>query len=233
VEPSDPRTTEPRDRAPIPFVFPRWANVVPLLLVVGVLGLLTFTTFAIWYWGSPSFVVQGYAPLQPVPYSHKQHAGDYGIDCRYCHNTVEVSPMAAVPPAQTCMNCHTVVKFDSPKLELIRKAVKEGTAVKWVRANKIADFAYFDHSRHLVKGVGCSECHGRVDQMEVVRVNAPLSMAWCLDCHRDPGPRLRPREDVTNMAWTPPAGSTRAEIGAELVKRYDVAPPTDCSGCHR
>lgn len=230
MEPSEHKGRNP---APVPYVFPRWSNRVPAVLAVGVVSVAAFTTFAIWYWGSPKFVNVGYAPIQPVQYSHKLHAGDYGVDCRYCHNTVEVSPVAAVPPVQTCMNCHAVVKHDSPKLEAVRKAIATGESIRWVRAHNLPDFAYFDHSRHLVKGVGCSECHGRVDQMEVVRVEQPLSMAWCLDCHRDPAPNLRPKDQVTNMAWEPPAGKTRREVGMELMRAYQVNAPTDCSGCHR
>jgi hypothetical protein len=230
VEPSEHNG---RNQAPVPYVFPRWANRVPLALAVGTVVTVAAIVFVFWYWGSPAFVNVGYAPVQPIEYSHKLHAGDYGTDCRYCHNTVEVSPVAAVPPAQTCQNCHAVVKFDSPKLEGLRQAMATGKPIEWVRVHKIPEFAYFDHARHLAKGVGCSECHGRVDQMEVVRVEKPLSMAWCLECHRDPAPYLRPKDQITNMAWEPPPGKTRRDVGLELMQAYQVKAPTDCSGCHR
>jgi hypothetical protein len=221
------------DEPPVPFVFPAWIDAalkgLPVLFGLGAVGVVV----AVWYWASPRNVEVGYAPIQPVPYSHKLHAGDLGMDCRYCHTTVEQSPYAAVPPAETCMNCHKVVKYDSPKLEPVRQAYNAGVPLKWVQVHRLPDFAYFDHSRHVNKGVGCVECHGRIDQEERVRVSQPLSMGWCIDCHRDPGTHLRPKDQVTNMQWTPPEGD-RAAYGAKLVAEYHVNPPVgSCSGCHR
>ncbi|WP_240475375.1 cytochrome c3 family protein [Vulgatibacter incomptus] len=187
--------------------------------------------FVIWFWFSPKHTEVGYAPTQPVAYSHKLHAGDLGIDCRYCHVAVEKGPKASVPSADICMNCHTVVKHDSPKLALVRESYANGTPIEWIKVHKVADFAYFSHAQHVNKGVGCVECHGRVDQMETVRVSEPLSMSWCLDCHRNPGPHLRPKDQITNMGWAPEGD--REQLGQELVEKYHVSPPTDCSGCHR
>ena len=214
----------------VPFVFPKWANIVPIAsqLVLGAVGAVA--VFSLYYWGAPSHWYVGYQPKQPVPYSHKLHAGDLGIDCRYCHIAVERGPIAMVPPAETCMNCHAVIRKDSPNLQLVRDSFEKGTAIEWVRVHKVADFAYFDHSRHLAKGVGCVSCHGRVDQMDVVQVKEPLSMSWCLDCHRNPEPHLRPKDQLTNMAWQPPE---RGNLGAQLAQSYHVNPPTSCSGCHR
>jgi hypothetical protein len=209
-------------------IFPRSLNFLPLIgalaAVLGGAGL----TFAIWYYGSPKNTQVGFAPVQPVPYSHKLHAGELGIDCRYCHANIERSQEAMIPATQTCMGCHAVVKPDSIKLGKVRESWESGKPVEWTRIHRLPDHAYFDHSVHLAVGVGCTSCHGRVDQMEVVRQDQPLSMSWCLDCHRDPGPALRPKDQITNMAWQP------SEDQAELHARAEqVNPPQHCSGCHR
>ena len=184
-------------------------------------------TGAIWYYASPANLQVGYAPEQPVPYSHRLHAGEMELDCRYCHANVEQSHEAMVPPTQTCMGCHTQVHPDSQRLAPVRESFETGASVEWVRVHQIPDHVFFDHSVHLAAGVGCVTCHGRVDQMEVVQIDQPISMGWCLDCHRDPGPSLRPRTEIANMDWAPPAdGSWVAHVD-------EVNPPTHCSGCHR
>jgi Cytochrome c7 and related cytochrome c len=209
-------------------IFPRSLNYLPLIAALAVISGGAGVTFAIWYYGSPWNTQVGYAPVQPVPYSHKLHAGELGIDCRYCHSNIERSGEAMIPPTQTCMGCHAVIKSDSYKLEPVRQSWETNKPVEWVRIHKLPEHAYFDHSAHLAVGVGCTSCHGRVDQMEVVRQDQPLSMGWCLECHRDPGQHLRPKDQITNMAWTP---STDA---AELAARAEqVNPPQHCSGCHR
>jgi hypothetical protein len=180
---------------------------------------------------SPKFTDSGYAPVQPVPYSHKLHAGDLGMDCRYCHNTVEVGAQAAVPPTQTCMNCHGVVLQDDPRLAPIRASAASDRPVPWVRVHMLPDYVYFDHSAHVGAGVGCRECHGRVDQMKIVQQVEPLSMSWCLDCHRDPKPKLRPRHEVTNMRWQ--ASEAGYDPDADTTRNRVVNPPLHCSGCHR
>ena len=183
----------------------------------------------IWYYGSPKFTDVGYRPIQPVPYSHRMHAGQLGMDCRYCHSNVERSAEAMIPPTQSCMGCHLLVKAQSPRLQAVRDSWATGNPVEWVRVHKLPDHAFFNHAAHLNAGVGCTSCHGRVDQMDVVVVDQPLSMGWCLDCHRNPGPHLRPREvSVTDMAWT-------QQASAEDVQRLaaNVHPPENCSGCHR
>lgn len=211
-------------------LFPRSLNFLPLALAVGAGGLGAGATGAIWYYFSPKNLQVGYQPTQPIPYSHKLHAGQLGIDCRYCHANVERSQEAMIPPTQTCMGCHAVVKPDSPKLAPLHDAWKSGQPVPWVRVHKLPDHVYFDHSVHLANGVGCVTCHGRIDQEEVVRLEAPLAMGWCLECHRDPAPNRRPVAEVTNMKWTAPR-DPRA-LAAQLGDR-PVHPPTDCSGCHR
>ncbi|MDH3889475.1 MAG: cytochrome c family protein [candidate division Zixibacteria bacterium] len=215
----------------MPQIFPEWINKLPLV----VLGLAVLSGGAvvagIWYFGSPSHTDVGYRPNQPVAYSHKLHAGDLGIDCRYCHVSVESSPVASIPSTQICMNCHALVGVKSDKLKAVRSSWTDGTAIEWVRVHKLPDYAYFDHSLHLRAGVGCSSCHGRVDQMELITQRQSLSMGWCLDCHRDPGPHLRPASEITNMAWQP--GPDQMTFAHEMITDKALSPPSDCTGCHR
>jgi cytochrome c7-like protein len=212
-------------------IFPRWANELPLRLAVGgaVLGVLVVS--GVWYYFSPRYTDVGYQPVQPVPYSHKLHAGDLGLNCLYCHATVDRAPVAVVPPTQVCLNCHRVVKRDSPLLAVVRDSAASGQPIRWVRVHKLPGFAYFDHRPHLRAGVGCSTCHGRIDQMEVVTQAQPLSMSWCLDCHRNPDPYLRPHDEVTNMDWSPPRDQLQS--AAHIKKAKGLKPPVDCTGCHR
>lgn len=207
-------------------LFPRSLNYLPLALAVGTAGAGGGVTFLIWYYFSPKNLQVGYAPEQPIDYSHKLHADELGIDCRYCHANVERSQEAMVPPTQTCMGCHAIVKKDSPALSRLQDSWQTGEPVPWVRVHKLPDHVYFDHSAHLAAGVGCSSCHGRIDQMAVVRLDTPLNMGWCLECHRDPGPNLRPKGELTNMAWEPGEGG-------EAFAAHEVHPPQHCSGCHR
>lgn len=215
----------------MPAIFPRWTNHIPIVvgLVAPMAGLGVI--FGIWYWFSPKYTDAGYRPLQPVPYSHKLHAGDMGMDCRYCHNTVEVAAHAAIPPTATCMNCHSQVKTESPRLAKVRESYASGESIPWVRVHQLPDYVYFDHRPHLASGVGCSTCHGRVDQMVVVEMKSPLSMSWCLECHRNPGPNLRPLDQVTNMAWDPAEHDYDAKKDPARTRQPN--PPVHCSGCHR
>ncbi len=171
---------------------------------------------------------------QPVQFSHKHHVADDGIDCRYCHTSVETSAFAGIPPTKTCMNCHSQIFRDSPYLEPVRESFRTGKPVEWTRVHQLADFVYFDHSIHVNKGVGCATCHGRVDEMPLVRQVASLQMEWCLDCHREPELYLRPHDQVFDMAWQPP--SDQLEQGSRLAKLYkirSVEELTSCSTCHR
>ncbi|MGE0480174.1 MAG: cytochrome c3 family protein [Phycisphaerae bacterium] len=194
-----------------------------------------FAVTIVTYGFSPAATDVGYMPTQPVPYSHAVHAGKLGMDCRYCHTTVETAAHAAVPPTQTCMGCHTALRADSPRLEAVRQSFATGLPVNWVRVHDLADFVYFNHSAHVSRGVGCVSCHGRVDRMEVVYQKQPLSMAWCLECHRNPEPHLRPVEFVTKMDFDASAdlGLTQAELGAKLRRELNINPSVDCSTCHR
>ena len=212
-------------------IFPRWTVKLPLYILIAVIFLGANAVGFIWYYGSPKYTDVGYRPKQPVPYSHKLHAGDLGMDCRYCHTGVETSAHAGVPPTQTCMNCHTMVLPESEKLQPIRESWATGKPMEWIRIHKIPDFAYFNHSAHIRAGVGCFSCHGNIRTMEEVEQVQPLSMSWCLECHRAPERHLRPSEEITNMEWTPP--ENQAELAAQIIKEKNLNPPTDCSGCHR
>ena len=206
-------------------IFPRHLNLLPLVIAGAATVGGGVLTGAIWYYAAPDNLQVGYAPEQPVPYSHRLHAGELEMDCRYCHANVERSHEAMVPPTQTCMGCHAAVHPDSQRLAPVRESFASGESVEWVRVHQLPDHVFFDHSVHLAAGVGCVSCHGRVDQMEVVQVDQPIGMGWCLDCHRDPGPNLRPRNEITNMDWVP---------DENWVAHVDeVNPPTHCSGCHR
>ena len=212
-------------------IFPEQFNRLPLALGVGApLGLVLAVAF-VWYYFSPWYTDVGYQPTQPVPYSHKLHAGDMQIDCRYCHAMVERSPVATVPPTQVCMNCHTLAKKDSPLLQPIRDSASTSFPMRWVRVHELPDFVYFNHAAHVHAGVGCASCHGRIDQREKVHQEMPLSMGWCLECHRDPGPHLRPLDQVTNMRWIAP--TSQAEFATKAIQERHIRPPVDCSGCHR
>ena len=212
-------------------IFPRSANRAPLILALAALALPAVAVAGVWYWFSPRFTDVGYRPAQPVPYSHKLHAGELRIDCRYCHASVEVSAVANVPPTQACMNCHRVVKAASPALEPIRESARTGTPMRWVRVHKLGEYAYFNHRAHVRAGVGCVSCHGHVEEMDVVQQAEPLSMSWCLDCHRDPQPHLRPLSEMTNMTWKP-ARDPEARA-RQLAQLRPVHPPVTCTGCHR
>ncbi|MBX3354656.1 MAG: cytochrome c3 family protein [Phycisphaeraceae bacterium] len=214
------------------FLFPRWSNaLLPVLLVTGAV-LPLYAVMFVAYGLSPKTLEVGYKPTQPLPFSHALHAGTLGMDCRYCHNTVEESGFAAVPPTQTCMNCHTQIHVQSPRLAPVLESYATGMPVEWIKVHRLADYAYFNHAAHVNRGVGCVECHGRVDQMEVVYRSAPLSMGWCLDCHRDPVDRLRPLNEITNMAYDQRTALTRAEREA-LRDLYHIHPNENCSTCHR
>jgi hypothetical protein len=212
-------------------IFPKWTNRLPMMLV-NLGGLVTvFVIAGIWYYWTPKYTEVGYRPTQPVPYSHKLHAGDLGIDCRYCHFAIERSSTANVPPTSVCMNCHKLVKPESEKLAVVRASFTTKTPIQWVRVHNLAGYVYFNHSAHLRAGVGCLSCHGNVAQMEEVTQAQPLSMSWCLDCHRKPEASLRPISEVTNMKWVAP--DDQLEIGAKLKSERNLKPPVDCSGCHR
>ncbi len=210
-----------------PKTIDRYIKILGVVLSIGaVLGVAGFT-----YFTSPTYIKTGYTPEQPVPYSHKLHAGNLGMDCYYCHYTVYKAAFAAVPTSETCMNCHARVKPTSALLEPVRQSYATGQPVPWVKVHRLADYVYFNHSAHVVAGVSCVSCHGRVDQMVQVKQVKPLNMDFCLDCHRNPAPYLRPANLVTKLDWTPDRDP--AEIGREIIAQKHINPPVNCSGCHR
>ena len=212
-------------------IFPEWANKLPLLILLGAAITAVAAVSFVWYFFSPLYTDAGYRPVQPVAFSHMDHVGDLGLDCRYCHNNVEVSPHANVPPTRTCMNCHNLILPESEKLLAVRESWGISQPIKWERVHKLPDYAYFDHAMHLHAGVGCASCHGNIARMPVVTQQEPLSMSWCLDCHKNPDQHLRPREELTNMDWTPPPG--QSAFAQRLIEAKNIDPPLDCSGCHR
>jgi formate-dependent nitrite reductase cytochrome c552 subunit len=214
------------------FLFPRWSNLLLPTIIVAALTIPLYAVFFVAYGFSPKTLEVGYQPKQPVPFSHALHAGELGMDCRYCHTSVEKAAHASVPPTQTCMNCHTQIRPQSPKLANVRESYETGLPVEWTRIHKLPDFAYFDHSAHVNRGIGCVSCHGRIDNMEVVYQKSPLSMGWCLECHRNPEINLRPTSEITNLAFDSATDLTEADREA-LKKKYHISPSEDCSTCHR
>jgi len=212
-------------------VFPRWTNFLPAICIIVLAGGGIFSVFVCWYWFTDKNLVVGYQPEQPVKYSHKLHVNDLGMDCRFCHFNVERSPIAGVPSSGVCMNCHERILPDSPEIIRLKRYHDTGRPVPWTRVYKLPEYAYFDHSVHVNKGVACVECHGRVDQMETVRHAQSLTMSWCLDCHNAPEERLRDRKLVTMSSWTPEGD--RSAYGREFFDKYNIRTRIDCSTCHR
>jgi cytochrome c7-like protein len=218
----------------MPQIFHRSTNTlskVTIYAAVFILAGLTWIMMTIDR--SPYNTGQGVVLKQPVPFSHEHHVTGLGIDCRYCHTSVERSAYAGLPPTATCMNCHKQIWSDSPMLEPVRASLRTGQPLAWTRVHDLADFVYFDHGIHVAKGVGCVSCHGAVDTMPLMRQAARLQMEWCLDCHRHPEKHLRPRDQVFNMRWNPPDQET---IGRRLLAEYRIRGPRDltsCSTCHR
>jgi hypothetical protein len=168
---------------------------------------------------------------QPVPFSHKHHVSGLGLDCRYCHTSVETSAFAGIPPTKTCMTCHSQIWADSPMLEPVRESYRTDESIEWLRLHDLADFVYFNHSIHVNKGVGCDTCHGPVNDMPLMWKEKTLQMEWCLECHREPEQFVRPREEVFNYEWVPP--TDQLTLGRELVEKYDIQRLDNCSVCHR
>jgi len=210
-------------------IFPKWANEVPRRLLLGLIIFLTAVVAGIWYYFSPQYTDVGYAPTQPVPYSHKIHVGKLGLDCQYCHTNVAVSKQANIPPTQTCMNCHNQIRTEVATLEKVRNSWQTGDPIEWIRVHNLPDYAYFNHAAHVNVGVGCETCHGRVDRMDVVFQKQSLSMSWCMDCHRQPEKYVRPVDQVTTMGYEP---ENQLELGKKLVAKHNIHPPTYCQGCH-
>lgn len=212
---------------PIMNIVARASLLVAVLLLVGLAGLVWRVV------QSPYMTEVGVAKTQPVPFSHQQHVGGLGLDCRYCHSYVEETNTATVPPTETCMGCHAQVATESPALEPVRTSDQEAQPLAWIRVHNLADYVYFNHAIHVKQGVGCETCHGRIDRMPVVARAQALHMEWCLACHRAPENYIRPRDTVFTMGWEPPVD--QAVLGPQLVAEYgiQVEQLTDCSICHR
>jgi menaquinone reductase, multiheme cytochrome c subunit len=197
---------------------------VVVVMAMGAAGLFA-------YFAYPTVRNPGYAPQQPVNYSHRVHVGQMGMDCTYCHYTVQKAAFAAIPSTEICMNCHIRVRVNSQELAPVRESHATGDPIEWIKVHRLPDYVFFNHSAHVNSGVSCVSCHGRVDQMDIVKQVEPLNMAWCLDCHRNPAPHIRPVELVTRLDWVPDRDP--AEIGRQLITEKHIVPPTNCAGCHR
>lgn len=213
-------------------VFRRSANALAKGSLVLGLFLLAGAGWAVYALARSGYVTrQGLVLEQPVPFSHDHHVGQIGIDCRYCHTAVESSSSAGIPPTATCMNCHNQLWTQAEILEPVRASFRDDVPLEWNRVHDLPEFVYFNHSIHVAKGVACVTCHGPVDEMPLMYQHASLQMEWCLSCHRDPVPNLRPREEVTNMRWQPPVDLEAKQL--EWAALYDVKSKTSCSTCHR
>jgi hypothetical protein len=235
-------------------VFPKWTNRLPLLVLIGGVLLGGGVVTGVTYYFTPKYTRVGYQPVQPVSFSHKIHAGELGLDCRYCHDKVEESWFSNLPTAATCMNCHSSVLKDDPRLKPVHDSFygedenKDGwsededknkngrndhPALPWVQIHKTPDYVYFDHSVHVTRGISCVKCHGRVDQMDEVRHSKPLSMAFCLDCHRNAHNNIRPLNKVTDLAWEGGNDFVGETDGKKLMEKLDVNARESCTVCHR
>ena len=216
----------------MPQIFQPSANTLSKVSLFGVLALVGGLILLAMGIGRSSYETRaGEYVEQPIQFSHLHHVLDDGIDCRYCHTSVETSAFAGIPPTKTCMNCHSQLFSTAPILEPVRASFRDDTPLRWTRVHDLPDFVYFNHSIHVKKGVGCETCHGRVDQMPLILQAQSLQMQWCLDCHRAPERYLRPRSEITTMGYRPAV--SQDVLGPQLVKEYDVHPDTSCSTCHR
>jgi hypothetical protein len=219
-------------------IFPKWTSRLPAILIVG--GALTATSVVggLWYYFTPKYTRVGYQPVQPVGFPHSVHVDQLGLDCRYCHSAVEKSWYSNVPSSSTCMNCHNQVLKDDSRLALVRESAASGKPVPWVQVHKVPDYVYFNHSVHIARGVSCISCHGEIHKMDEVRHAKPLSMTFCLDCHRNPEQNIRPTDKVTQLDWvfdTDPhaAAEKQKKFGDAAVKDWKVNASQNCSACHR
>ena len=217
-------------------IFHHSSNVIAKLSILGLVVVGGFLAWLIWtlLGDSPYVTKQGEILNQPVPFSHDHHVGGLGIDCRYCHTSVEKSASAGMPSTETCINCHKQIWTNADLLEPVRASFRDNVPIQWARVHDLPDYVYFNHSVHVAKGIGCISCHGQVDRMPLMRQQASLQMQWCLECHRNPGKNVRPREEVFNLQWQPPSDPREAKLlQAKLVKEYNVKSLTSCSTCHR
>jgi len=216
----------------MPAIFPKWTNRLPLLVIAGLLLVGSAVMAGVWYYMTPEYARVGYTPVQPVPFSHAIHVDQIGMDCRYCHSAVEKSWYSNVPAANTCMNCHNQVLKDDPRLALVRESAATGKPIPWVQVHKVPDFVYFNHSVHVNRGISCVHCHGQINKMDEVRHEKTLSMAFCLECHRNPAPNLRPKDKITDLDWNPHQHLPK-DWFAKANQQMKVNASQNCSACHR
>ena len=214
----------------MPQIFSKKANLIPAVSLIAGLFASVFILLLIWYYFSPEFTDVGYAPEQPVQYSHRLHAGQLGMDCQYCHTSVQSAAHSNIPATETCMNCHAQIKRESLLLVPVRESWATGKSIEWIKVHHLPDYAQFSHAVHVNNGVGCETCHGRIDQMEIVAQAEPLSMGWCLECHRQPELFLRPDDAVTKMGYVQPADFVKRNL--ERIRLEGIQPPENCSACH-
>jgi len=214
-------------------IFPKWTNSLPRNIIIGALLVGTAVTAGVTYYFTPKYYRVGYQPIQPVAFPHSVHVTQLGLDCRYCHNGVEKSWYSNIPATSVCMNCHSQVLKDDDRLAVVRESAATGKPIPWVQIHKMPDYVYFNHSVHVNRGVSCVECHGRIDQMDEVYHAKPLSMSFCLDCHRDPAKHLRPLNKITDLAWTAPTPDAQQQQGTKFVHDWKVQSLQNCSTCHR
>ena len=213
-------------------IFSKSANAWSKASIFAVLGLVAMVGGAVGVLQRSDFVTSANTfKDQPVQFSHQHHVGGIGIDCRYCHTSVEVSSTAGIPPTKTCINCHSQIWSTSPYLEPVRSSFRDDKPLKWLRVHDTPDFVYFNHSIHVKKGMGCETCHGRVDKMPLMKQQNSLQMEWCLNCHRNPAQFVRPRSEVFTMGYVPAVD--QRELGPQLVAEYKIQSLTNCSVCHR
>ncbi|HZS51523.1 MAG TPA: cytochrome c3 family protein [Bryobacterales bacterium] len=213
-------------------IFHRSTNTIARVTILGGVFILIAVSWILYLFYRSDYMTGARVVRdQPVPFSHKHHVSDDGIDCRYCHTSVEDSSFAGIPPTETCMSCHSQIWAGAAMLEPVRASFRNNQPLEWTRVHDLPDYVYFDHSIHINKGIGCSTCHGRVDQMPLTWRENTLLMEWCLDCHRDPARYVRPRQDVFQMDYTPPAD--QRSLGRKLVQEYKIRSLTDCYTCHR
>ena len=215
-------------------IFPKWTNRLPLIVITGALLIGGGVTAGVWYYFTPEYTRVGYQPVQPIAFSHAIHADQLGMDCRYCHNGVEKSWYSNIPTPSLCMNCHSQVLKDSPKLALVREAAADPTKpIPWLQIHKTPEFVYFNHAVHVNRGVSCVECHGSVNKMDEVHEAESFSMTFCLNCHRDPAAHLRSQDKITDLDWKAASPEQQRKDGVVIMKHLKTQSLQSCSACHR
>jgi len=213
--------------------FPKWTNQLPRNIIIGALLVGTAVTAGVTYYFTPKYTRVGYEPIQPVAFPHSVHVAQLGLDCRYCHNGVEKSWYSNIPATSVCLNCHNQVLKDDDRLAMVRDSAATGKPIPWVQIHKLPDYAYFNHSVHVNRGVSCVECHGQINHMDEVYHAKPLSMSFCLDCHRDPVMHIRPLDKITDLDWKAADEDTQRANCQKFVHDWKIQSLQNCSTCHR